>query len=249
MQIGGLIKSSLLDWPGKLSCVVFTVGCNFRCGFCHNKDLVSEKLFEKSGLKGIEEKDFFEFLEKKKRILDAVVITGGEPTMQRGLVEFCRKIKTMGLAVKLDTNGSRPEVVEQLIRSKYIDYVAMDYKTQFASYSVVVGNADLRSLQKTIEIIISSGIDFELRTTVVPGIHTQEVLRKMGKEIGEILGGPARSPPRRTAMAGRWFWQDFRPENCLDESYLKKKGYGKEKLEKWKKAVEKEIKGIRIEVR
>ncbi|MFA4826714.1 MAG: anaerobic ribonucleoside-triphosphate reductase activating protein [Candidatus Shapirobacteria bacterium] len=234
MKIGGLVKSSLLDWPGKLTAVVFTVGCNFRCPFCHNRDLVTAELFRKSGLEEIGGEEVFEFLEKKRKLLDGVVITGGEPTIQKDLGEFCERVKKLGFLVKLDTNGSNPEVIEQLIRSKYIDYVAMDYKTRFEEYAQIVNfKFQILNFKKIIKLLNSVKIGFELRTTAVPGIHDLEILKKMGSEI----------------ESGIWYWQDFRPENCLDEKYLKKKGFGKEKLEEWREEVQKKAKGVRIEIR
>jgi len=234
MQIGGLVKSSLLDWPGKLTAVVFTVGCNFRCPFCHNRDLVTGELFKKSGLKKIRKEELFEFLEKKRKLLDGVVITGGEPTIQKDLGEFCDRVKKLGFLVKLDTNGSNPETIEQLIRSKWIDYVAMDYKTIFDDYAKIGWKEKLVfGVKESMKKIIESGLGFEWRTTVVPGIHNLEILKKMGEEIEK----------------GVWYWQDFRPENCLDEKYLKKKGFGKEKLEKWRKVVQKNLPNVKIEIR
>jgi len=234
MQIGGLVKSSLLDWPGKLTAVVFTVGCNFRCPFCHNRDLVTAELFRKSGLKEIGEEELFEFLEKKRKLLDGVVVTGGEPTIQKDLREFCERVKKLGFLVKLDTNGSNPEMIEQLIRSKYIDYVAMDYKTIFEDYAKIGWEEKLVfGVKESMKKIIESGLGFELRTTVVPGIHNLEILKKMGREI----------------EGGIWYWQDFRPENCLDEKYLTKKGFGKEKLEEWKGEIQKNLTKMKIEIR
>jgi len=134
MIIGGLQKTTLADYPGKVVCTIFTVGCNFVCPFCHNKDLLSQKSFEKSDYQRIAEKEFFAFLESRKNILDGVCITGGEPTLQPDLISFCQKIKDKNLLIKLDTNGSRPEVIADLIAADLVDFIAMDIKSSFPKY-------------------------------------------------------------------------------------------------------------------
>jgi pyruvate formate lyase activating enzyme len=135
MKIGGLQKFSLLDYPGKISAVVFTQGCNFRCPYCHNPELVDPERFQEC----IPEDEIFAFLETRRGKLEAVTVTGGEPTIQNGLSSFVRRIKDMGFMVKLDTNGSRPEVLEELIRHKLIDYIAMDIKAPLEKYEAVTG--------------------------------------------------------------------------------------------------------------
>lgn len=135
MQIGGLQKFSLLDYPGKISAVVFTQGCNFRCPYCHNPELVDPARYQEC----LPEEEIFSFLETRRGKLEAVTVTGGEPTLQKSLAPFLRRIKDMGFLVKLDTNGSRPDVLEELLRQKLIDYIAMDIKAPLEKYEAVTG--------------------------------------------------------------------------------------------------------------
>jgi pyruvate formate lyase activating enzyme len=241
MQIGGLQKTTLIDYPGTVACTVFTVGCNFSCPWCHNRELVTRKLFEESGRKLISEEDFWGFLEKRRGILDGVCITGGEPTLQVDLIDFCQKINKMGLKIKLDTNGSRPEVIEKLLNvgadnhPPVVDFVAVDFKVDRDNYGIVGVDNNL-PVQKSMKLIIKSGIDYEFRTTVVPRVHSEEGLRKMAEEIGDA--NPAGS---LATLAGRWVWQNFRPQNCLDESWEKEGSYSKEEIEKIRNKINKKI--------
>jgi len=207
----------MLDFPGRVACTVFTVGCNFRCPFCHNRELVSRKLWEESGRELVDEGEFWKFLEKRRGVLDGVCITGGEPTLQPDLGEFCRKIKSLGLLVKLDTNGSNPDVVQKLLGDGLVDYVAMDYKVSSNTYQVISNNKEgklAEKLRKSVELIVGSGVECEFRTTVVPRIHTEEVLREMAGEI-----------------TGRWIWQNFRAVNCLDRNWEEERSYSLEEIE------------------
>ena len=170
MKISGLQKLTLLDYPGKMACTVFTYGCNFRCPFCHNAMLVTEE-----NIDNISEDEFFTFLKKRQGILDGVCISGGEPTLQKDLAEFIGKIKDMGYAVKLDTNGSKPEVLRKLISENLLDYVAMDIKNSPAKYSLTCGcEIDIALIKESVSIIKESGIDHEFRTTTVRELHTAE---------------------------------------------------------------------------
>ena len=170
MKISGLQKLTLLDYPGKMACTVFTYGCNFRCPFCHNAMLVTEENSD-----SISEDEFFTFLKKRQGILDGVCISGGEPTLQKDLAEFIGKIKAMGYAVKLDTNGSKPEVLRNLIEENLLDYVAMDIKNSPAKYSLTCGcEVDIALIKESVSIITESGIDHEFRTTTVREYHTAE---------------------------------------------------------------------------
>ena len=149
MKISGLQKLTLLDYPGKMACTVFTYGCNFRCPFCHNAMLVTEENSD-----SISEDEFFTFLKKRQGILDGVCISGGEPTLQKDLAEFIGKIKAMGYAVKLDTNGSKPEVLRNLIEENLLDYVAMDIKNSPAKYSLTCGcEVDIALIKESVSII------------------------------------------------------------------------------------------------
>ena len=221
MRIGGLQKTSVIDFPGRLACTVFTVGCNFVCPFCHNKSLVDGK-----GIELIDENYFFEFLKKRKNILEGVCITGGEPTLQVELADFCRKIKAMGLAVKLDTNGSRPEVLEKLLAGGFLDMVAMDVKNCFSKYrkTIQVESQKFKVeswVKKSIKMILESGLEYEFRTTVVPRMHNGDSLIQLAEELKE-LGG------KETI----WVLQKFRAnENCLDKRYRKMKSFSDEEME------------------
>jgi pyruvate formate lyase activating enzyme len=211
MKIGGLQKTTFLDYPDKMACVVFTVGCNLRCPFCHNRDLVDGLVNDL-----IEEKDFFKFLENRKKILEGVVITGGEPTLQPDLMDFCKKIKKMGFLVKLDTNGTNPSIVKELMNEKLIDFVAMDFKNDFENYEKTVGvPVNLDKIKESIRMIQSWGGDYEFRTTFVPTLHTK-------KNIENIL---------KIVPKEKLILQRFRPNNCLDSNFNKLDPVEKEELE------------------
>ena len=170
MKISGLQKLTLLDYPGKMACTVFTHGCNFRCGFCHNALLVTE---DNSDI--ISEDEFFAFLKKRQGILEGVCISGGEPTLQADLSEFITKVKSLGYAVKLDTNGTNPRLLKSLIEENLLDYVAMDIKHSPDKYDIICScQVDMDSIRESVSIIIDSGIDHEFRTTTVREYHTAE---------------------------------------------------------------------------
>ena len=153
LLIGGLKKTSLLDYPDKISAIVFTQGCNFRCGYCHNPNLLKPN--QQEDIYSVDV--FFDFLKKRVGKLDGVVITGGEPTLQKDLIPFVEHIKSLGFLVKLDTNGSNPQVLEELLNNKLIDYVAMDIKAPLEKYSQVVGvDIDIEKVQKSINLLFNS---------------------------------------------------------------------------------------------
>lgn len=180
MKIGGLQKTTLLDYPGKVAAIVFTQGCSFRCFFCHNPELVIPEQFGAP----LSEDDFFEFLKKRQGLLDGIVITGGEPTIQPDILEFMKKIKALGFLIKLDTNGSRPEVLEQALKEKLVDYLAMDIKAPLERYKELVGvEIDAEKIKKSIGLVINSGLDYEFRSTLVPGFHTKDDVLKMAAMI------------------------------------------------------------------
>lgn len=181
MIIGGLQKNSLIDYPGKISCVVFLSGCNFDCPYCHNPQLVKSKTFDK---KTVQEATVFDFLESHKTFLDGVVISGGEPTIQNDLMELCNKIKSLGYSIKLDTNGSKPNVIEELIQKRVIDYVAMDIKTDpflYSSYISKSANAD--DIISSIQLIMKSGIAYEFKTTCIKPFVDETIIEKIAKLI------------------------------------------------------------------
>lgn len=207
MNLGGYQRLTLIDYPGKIATTVFTVGCSFRCPFCHNPELVL-----KPGIKNNLEEEFFNFLEKRKERLDGVCITGGEPTIQPDLVGFIEEIKKMGFSVKLDTNGSRPDILRNIIQKKMVDYIAMDIKDSLEKYKKTTGGkADVGRTKLSVEMIMSSKIPYEFRTTVVPGIHTENDFELIAKWI---------------EGARAYYLQEYRETKILDPD-LKKITKGK----------------------
>ncbi|HUD08901.1 MAG TPA: anaerobic ribonucleoside-triphosphate reductase activating protein [Candidatus Saccharimonadales bacterium] len=179
MILGGLQKLTLIDYPGHLAATVFTVGCNFRCPFCHNPELV---LLAKYSASNIFEKEFFDFLETRQGKLEGVCITGGEPTIQPDIVDFIRKIKGLGYKVKLDTNGTRPDVLRLLYAEKLLDFVAMDIKSHLDDYDRTTNSkVDIERIRLSVDLIRNSGIDYEFRTTAVPGLHKEADFAGIGK--------------------------------------------------------------------
>jgi len=188
MIIAGLQKLTLVDYPEKLACTVFLAGCNFRCPWCYNPELVlPEKI--KNNPK-ITKKDFFDFLKFRKNLLDGVVICGGEPTLNQDLPFFCRKIRKMGYFIKLDTNGSNPQMIKDLIKEKLIDYVAMDIKAPEDKYVQTINLKKsslknlLKNIKESIDILKKEDIDYEFRTTIVPKLLEKEDIIKIARWIG-----------------------------------------------------------------
>ena len=181
LRIDGLKKMTLLDFPGKVACTVFTGGCNFRCPFCHNALLVT-KLPEKPDYS---EDEILSFLEKRTGLLDGVAITGGEPLLNPDIADFIRKIRSMGYAVKLDTNGSFPERLKAIVGEGLVDYVAMDIKNRKEKYAETIGlkNLDLSKIEESVEFLKSGAVDYEFRTTVVEQFHTVEDIRAAAEWI------------------------------------------------------------------
>lgn len=180
MKIGGFQKTTLLDFPGHIACTVFTDGCNFRCPFCHNSPLLERLPDDELEDDG----EVFKLLEKRKGILDGVAITGGEPLMQGDIFDFIEKVKSMGYAVKLDTNGTYPEKLQELLSKKLLDYVAMDIKAPLEKYALVAGTDKFNDrVKRSIEILLSCEIPYEFRTTAVKELHAKEDFEEIGKLI------------------------------------------------------------------
>ena len=181
MNIQGIQKLTLLDYPGKMACIIFTGGCNFRCPFCHNSSLVINPNTESA----YSDEELFAFLNKRKKVLDGVVISGGEPLIQPDIEEYIRKIRNLGFLIKLDTNGTFPEKLIHLCNEGLIDYVAMDVKSSKANYSQCVGikNYNIDKINESIEFLKNGNIDYEFRTTVAKGLHTEDDIKNLGEWI------------------------------------------------------------------
>ena len=186
MKIAGLQKMTLLDYPGKVACTVFLPGCNFCCPFCHNAELLDGAI---SPL--MDDRELLEFLAKRRGILEAVCISGGEPTLHPGLSDLLRAIKDLGYLVKLDTNGYRPEVLKRLVADGLLDYVAMDIKNSPSQYAVTSGlnGMDLTALEESIAFLMTGELDYEFRTTVVAQLHDAQSVREMGQWLLSLSGG------------------------------------------------------------
>lgn len=214
--IGGLQELTLTDFPDKVACIVFLVNCNFKCKFCYNKELTSTSFFKKSKRKLIPDNDFFLFLDSKKKMLDGVVITGGEPTLSPGLVEFVKKIKQKGFLVKLDTNGSNPVVLEKLLKKNLVDYVAMDLKSPEKKHKFITqSSVPFSKIKESIFILKNSGVLHEFRTTLYPRLSIEDL-----KEMSELIVGE------------RWFLQQFVGKNVLDKNSRHLRAFNNKKLEK-----------------
>ena len=196
-MIAGLQKMTLLDFPGRVACTVFLQGCNFRCPFCHNTDLLppdGEELMSEDAL--------IAFLAKRKGLLDGVCITGGEPTLYKGLPDLLRRMKALGYAVKLDTNGQQPKVLQSLVEEKLIDYVAVDAKNGPTRYGETVGvpGFKLERIEQTLLYLMEDHIPYELRTTVVEPLHDAASIQEMGQWLASLT--PGKKP-------GKLFLQSF----------------------------------------
>lgn len=226
MIIGGLEKLTLLDYPNHLAAIIFTSGCNFRCHYCYNPMLVlpdkGRDVGNKEDLSSIASEDLFLFLKERFGRLEGVVITGGEPTLHADLPDFIREIKKLGYLVKLDTNGTNPEMLEKLIKAKLIDYLAMDIKSDADNYEEAVGvKVNFQNLQKSAKIIMTSGLPYEFRTTMVPGLVDKEIFLAMGKFI---------------KGAKKWYLQNFKSDTDLvDASFKNRKAFSLKEMKEFVK--------------
>ena len=228
MKIAYLQRSSLIDYPGRISAVIFTQGCNFVCPYCHNPELVKPELFTES----VNVKEIFDFLELRKNKLEGIVITGGEPTLQKGLIPFMKSLRQMGYKLKLDTNGSKPEVIETLIQERLVDFIAMDIKAPHGKYSRVAGkNVDINALAKSIHIIMNSGAEYEFRTTAAKKMIDSEDL----KSIVQMIEG-----------ADRYVIQKFISSKHLDDSLKDSESLTLDDIRDCIPVIEKQIKKLII---
>ena len=223
MIFGGLQKFSLIDYPGELAALVFTVGCNFRCPYCHNPELVY------GTARKIDESYVLSFLKRRVGKLTGVSVTGGEPTLHGAqLVNFVEKVRSMGFKVKLDTNGSNPELIKHMIGQKLLNYIAMDIKAPLNKYrSLTKSNIEEKQIEKSIEIIMNSNIEYEFRTTVVKGLLTQKDI----ENILKIIEG-----------ARLYCIQNFSKTKTLDTHYLNRESFGKNELSELKKLCDRYVK-------
>lgn len=228
MKIGGLQKVSLIDYPGLICATIFLQGCNFKCSYCHNPELVESKLFQPC----IKEREVLDFFNMRREKLDAVVITGGEPTIHDGLALFIKQIKKMGFAVKLDTNGSQPQVIKNLLDEKLLDFIAMDIKAPLEKYKDIVKtqiNPD--SIKESIRLILKAKIPYEFRTTVVASqLEEKDIL-----QIGKMIAG-----------AKHYVLQKFVPAKTLDKRFLKELSYSDEKFQKIRNRLEHKLHSVRV---
>ena len=225
MLLVGLNKTTLLDYPGRVAATIFTGGCNFRCPFCHNGDLV----LRPSAQNTYSEEEVLSFLRKRKNVLKGVCISGGEPTLQEDLPDFIRKIKKIGYDVKLDTNGYRPEVLEHFLQDGLVDYVAMDIKNCKEKYGLTVGADEfaLRNIEESVNILLRADIPYEFRTTVVKELHGFEDIVK----ISEWIAGCQRYFYSNTEKASRKSGE-FRRKRCA--ILVRTKNFMPMKNRKWK---------------
>lgn len=237
MLIGGWQKFTTLDYPGKIAAALFTSGCNFRCPYCHNAELVLPELIR--GQKIISENQVWNFLYRRVGQLEGVCVSGGEPTLQADLLDFLRKLKTLGYAVKLDTNGARPEMAKEIVRAGLVDHWAVDIKTAFSKYDRLAAGESGRAaaccgekVLETLALIAESGVPLELRTTMVPTLVGAEDFDEIIARLNQIDAGFLGS-------VYRYALQTFRPQKTLDPRLGKIKPYGDAEMEAVKCKLEK----------
>lgn len=225
MKFGGFQKTSLIDFPGKISSVLFTTGCNLRCPFCHNWRLIIEP-------KGpfLSEDRALKILESRKKYVDAVVITGGEPTLQRDLPVFVRRLKEKAFAVKLDTNGFYPQALERCL--PYLDYVAIDVKTSLEKYKLL-GAKDTNGFLRSIKLLKEERVDYEFRNTVVPSFVNEEDIPKMGRIVKD---------------AKRFVFQQFVPGDTLDKRLINVKSYPPAVITRFAEIMKKYVSEVRLRI-
>jgi pyruvate formate lyase activating enzyme len=228
MKIGGLQKLSLIDYPGRISAVVFTQGCNFRCSYCHNPELVDPARFGAL----LPEAETFAFLERRRGKLDAVTLSGGEPTLQPDLLPIAGRIRSMGFLVKVDTNGSRPDILEKLLDAGVVDYLAMDIKGPPDEYRRIA-HSDIaaETIRRSIEVIMASGVAYEFRTTVVKSLLKAGDLSRIAASV-------------KTARL--FVLQGFVPSKTLDARFLEESPFPRDELDRIRQDLEKELPRVAI---
>lgn len=231
MQISAINRFSLIEFPWEVSAIIFTPGCNFRCGYCHNSEFVLEEKLKNIYKNLILEKAFFNFLEQRKWLLTWVSICGWEPTLQNDLYDFCFKIKSLWYKVKLDTNGRDPEIIKKLLANNLLDYVAMDIKHEIWSFDKIIWvKTDEKPYLESINILKNSNIDYEFRTTVIKWIHDEKIIENISKYI---------------SWAKAYYLQNYRAWNTLDPNFSWR-SFSSLELEKFKNIADKYIKNVKI---
>ncbi|MDR2200505.1 MAG: anaerobic ribonucleoside-triphosphate reductase activating protein [Puniceicoccales bacterium] len=227
MEIGGIQRFSSIDFPGKLATVIFTVGCNFRCPFCHNPELVE------GNVEKVPEETVWEFLSVRREQLEGVVISGGEPTLQRDLPDFIEKIKALGFAVKLDTNGTNPRILKILLSRGILDFVAMDIKHIWSRYADATGSHSLKieNIKHSVDLLLNGDVNYEFRTTVIRDFHDLEDIVALSEQI---------------RGAKRYVVQEFIPKKTLDVSFARKLPFEKSSLETLIPKIEKNVQQFEI---
>ena len=233
-NIKGFILTSLVDWDGKVSAVIFLAGCNFRCPFCSNKDLV----LPNSNLKSFSLEKIKENLEKNRDFIDGIVITGGEPTLSKDLKTLCKELKDMGFKIKIDTNGSNPDLLKELIKENLIDYAAMDVKSDKENYDKASGvKVDLKKIEESIKTIINSGIDYEFRITLVPTLHNKKIVENIARWLSELEGNKNKIK--------KFVLQKFQvKDDLLDKKFENIKPFKDEEMQEFKEIAEKFVKAV-----
>lgn len=214
MIFGGFQKTDLINFPGYVASTVFTRGCNFRCPYCHNPEFVIQGSDQTYFGETYTEEEVLSYLQRRRGMLDGLVVSGGEPTLHKDLIPFIRKVKALGLKVKLDTNGSLPDVLRQLLDEGLLDYIAMDIKAPLEKYRLV-GFTDTDAIRSSIAILQSSGVEHEYRTTCPKTILTPEDFPKMAAIIGP---------------SARWYLQTFNPSKTLDPAYGNESSFSEDEL-------------------
>ncbi|MGY4883998.1 MAG: anaerobic ribonucleoside-triphosphate reductase activating protein [Nanobdellota archaeon] len=219
-MLKGIQKLTLIDYPDKIACTLFLFGCNFRCGFCHNPELVTES---ENNINTYSEEEALDFLEKRKNKLEGVCFTGGEPLLTINS-SFLKKIKSLGYSIKIDTNGSMPERLKELINEKLVDYIAMDIKSSPEKYPLVTNiKFPIEKIEESIKIIIESGLEYEFRTTILKRFHDKEDIKKIGEWLIGLLDKkkPAKYFLQGFANKGKLIDKaSFMNEPNTDEKYL-----------------------------
>lgn len=219
MKFVSLLKNSFVNYPNQIAAVVFTAGCNFRCWYCHNANLISYQ----PNLETVSEEEVLNFLKKRKGLLDGLVVTGGEPTLHPDLEAFLGKVKTLGFLVKLDTNGSNPAVLQNLLSKKLLDFVAIDIKTSLAHYEALIGTKiNTNNIKKSVKLLLHSNISYEFRTTFSPDVTLQDI-----ESIGKLIKGAKQyaiqkyNPQPNAKILGVHSLSDFQSALTIAKKYVK----------------------------